>query len=544
MKVLEENFRFMILEVVKQIENTLKFLNNPDSIRPEAIESRDDYIDNLKSVIENDCFSRIHRGSLDTRAVDRVRALNIVTSNLERLADHAVNIVRQTEHLSGLDFLHRYDYEPYFQEVLEALNRVNKALIGQDMAQAFKICKSEFTLDSMYKKEFERILNELRAGTDTGDLVTTLFIFRYLERMGDALLNMGEASIFAITGDKFKIRQYNALRETLNSKGWDLPISNVEFESIWGTRSGCRIGKVQKKDDDAGPPQSLIFKEGSRDKLLTEKANIERWEEIMPGLPPKVQALQEDASSVSLLIEYLGGCTFQDVVLSGEREVLDNAFFLITQTVADIWEHTRKDAPVAASYMRQALTRMPDVYRVHPEFKTETADICGMHVPGTECLLNAAEEICGRLEAPFSVFIHGDFNINNIVYNHEEQRIHYIDLHRSANADYVQDVSVFLVSNYRLPVFQKDGRKRIQEVVTRFFAFAREFAQRHDDDTFEARLCLGLARSFLTSTRFELNKRFAGKMFQRGNFLLQHILNHAARAPLADYRLPLDVLRS
>lgn len=541
MKVLEENFRFMVLEVVKQVDNTLKLLDEPGSISIEAIQSRDDYIDNLKSVIENDCFSRIHGQYLDKRSVDRIRALNVVTANLERLADHCVNVARQTPHLTDPAFFQRYEYQPLFLEVLGALDRVYPALTRQDMSLAFRICRAEFNLDSMYKKQFDRILSELRSGSETGNLVTSLFIFRYLERMGDALLNMGEAIIFSITGDKFKIHQYNALRETLGARDEE-SLPGVEFESIWGTRSGCRIGRVQKSQGDKNVRQSLIFKEGSRKKLLQEKANIERWEAVMPGLPPKVQALQEEGASVSLLIEYLGGCTFQDVVLSAERDVLENALFLVTQTVGELWEATLKRQPVPSAFMRQAIARLPDVYRLHPDFRAERRAFCGIELPSTEELMEQAGQLCATVRAPFSVFIHGDFNLNNIVYNHEQQRINYIDLHRSADSDYVQDVSVFLVSNFRLPLFGQESRERIDHVISEFLAFARGFAARHGDTTFEARLCLGLARSFITSTRFELNKRFARDMFRRGVYLLKKILAHADDRPLEEFRLPDDVL--
>lgn len=543
MKVLEENFRFMILEVVKQVENTLRLIDTPGTVSIESIESRDDYIDNLKSVIENDCFSRIHSQYLGKRNVDRIRALNVVTSNLERLADHCVNVARQTPHLSEPAFFQKYDYRPFFQEVLAALERVHPALTRQDMSLAFKICRTEFTLDSMYKQQFDRILSELRSGSETGNLVTTLFIFRYLERMGDALLNIGEAIIFSITGDKFKIHQYNALRETLGARGEDVVPAHVEFESIWGTRSGCRIGKVNKpQDGDKGIKQSLIFKEGNRKKLLQEKASIERWESIMPGLPPKIQALQEEGASVSLLIEYLGGCTFQDVVLTAEHDILENALFLVIQTVSELWEATLKNQSAPVQFISQAMARMPDVYRLHPDFQTGKRVFCGIAAPSTDDILKRAGELCSRMAAPFTVFIHGDFNINNIVYSHEAQRIHYIDLHRSVDSDYLQDVSVFLVSNFRLPIFNQDARQRIGYVITEFLRFTRAFARRHGDATFEARLCLGLARSFITSTRFELNKRFAKDMLLRGVYLMERILEHAEKRPLEEFRLPDAVL--
>ncbi|MCA1946427.1 MAG: phosphate uptake regulator PhoU, partial [Desulfovibrio sp.] len=348
-----ENLRFMVLEVTKQVENTKKALDNYDQKIMDSIASRDDYIDNLKSVVENKCFTAIHsQRAQDKRAVDLVRAANTVANNLERVGDFAVSIVGQIKYLKSQNFIQRYDYPRFFKEVLDALDMVYQAVVKQDLSLAFKICRVENTLDMLYKVQFDRILYELRSGKETENLITSHLILRYLERMGDAILNIGEAIIFAAVGEKFKIRQYHALKETLALSGIDTPITDVEFHSIWGTRSGCRIGYLagssQTAEEGEGgadtarkkPSAGVLFKEGNKKKLLQEMENIMRWESILPGLPPRVLAHQEDATQASLLIEFLGGCNFQDVVLTGDPEVVKNAFFLITETLTGIWDQT------------------------------------------------------------------------------------------------------------------------------------------------------------------------------------------------------------
>lgn len=540
---IEENFRFMVLEVTKQVENTLKVLEKPDPGLVVKIESRDDYIDNLKSVIENKCFSRIHTGfGGDKRAIDMARAVNIITSNLERLADHAVNIVMQSQYLRDPHFIKRYDYKAFFAEIIKALRLVVKALYNQDITLAFKICRAEVTLDALFKANFDVILADLRKGESPENCITAHNIFRYLERMGDTILNIGEAIIFAAVGEKFKIHQYEALKETLSELGQEVPISDGEFHSIWGTRSGCRIGMVAG-ERKGRRSSGVLFKEGNSEKLRSEAENIRRWESIMPGLPPKVQAFHEDAESASMLMEYLGGCTYQEVVLTGAPEVADNATFILEQTVRQLWSQTRKDAPVRAGYVGQLRQRLDDVYRMHPSFRTKAMTLAGLSVPAFEDLVDATAELEMRFEAPFTVFIHGDFNINNIVYNHEEQRIHYIDLHRSKDTDFVQDVSVFLISNFRLPVLDSLLRIRLDRVMNEFLAFAREFAAEAGDETFEVRLALGLVRSFVTSSRFEFNRGFAHEMYLRGVYLMRKLDDYRQGGrPWREFSLPGDVL--
>lgn len=549
---LADNFRFMVLEVVKQVENTQRVLTEYNQKLVESIGGRDDYIDNLKSVIENKCYSLIHRqAALDKRKVDLLRATNTVSSNLERIADYAVNIVGQLGYLGDPQFIKRYDYEKFFKEVLQALDIVYNAMTQLDMSLAFKICRSELTLDLLYKVQFDRILVELRSGRDTEKIITSHLILRYLERMGDALMNIGEAIIFAAVGEKFKIRQYEALKEILAVSGFAAPISDVEFQSIWGTRSGCRISKVAdphseqgaQSDESAEPRRraGVLFKEGNRKKLLQEKNNIERWETLMPGLPPKILAHQEEDTQASLLIEFLGGCTLQDVVLSASPEIIQNAVFLVEQTMLAVWESTKARGEMPTNFLSQIHTRLDDVFRLHPGLQSPEKQLGDVEIPDLPSLLQRCAPIEEELSAPYSVFIHGDFNINNIVYDHETQKVHFIDLHRSRQADPLQDVSVFMISNFRLPIFEPGLRGRLNWCARNMLAFAHDYALKHDDPCFSARLSLGLARSFITSPRFELNPRFARQMYNRGVYLLERLLKHRGK-PWAEFTLPTTVI--
>ncbi|MGE4299629.1 MAG: PhoU domain-containing protein [Desulfovibrionaceae bacterium] len=539
-----DNLRFMVLEVTRQLENTMKQLESPSLKLVASISSRDDYIDNLKSVIEDKCFSSIYRlGQGQKRTVDLMRAVTTVAANLERIADFAVNVVAQTAYLKTPEFIHRYEYRKFFKEVLGALDLVYKAVMNQDMSLAFRICRSEFTLDALYKVQFDRILTELRSGMETENLITSHLILRYLERMGDSLLNIGEAIIFAAVGEKFKIRQYEALKENLAKSGVEIPLSDVEFQSIWGTRSGCRIGRVSKvsRGEDARPSAGVLFKEGDKKKLLKEKENFERWEAIMPGLPPRVLAHQQEDEQASLLIEFLGGCTLQDVILAAEPDIVRNAFFLVEQTLTAIWDQTKSLARADADYLGQIRSRLDDVYRLNPSLEGCDCHIGGLRLASLESLLERVEPVAAALHSPYGVFTHGDFNINNVVYDHENQAIHYVDLHRSKMTDPLQDIGVFVVSNFRMPIFDKPMRGRLNWAGLQMYRYAATYARGAGDTAFHARLALSLARNFITSVRFELNPRFARVMFLRGMYLLERLTQHHGQ-PWEDFRFPHAVM--
>jgi thiamine kinase-like enzyme len=202
---------------------------------------------------------------------------------------------------------------------------------------------------------------------------------------------------------------------------------------------------------------------------------------------------------------------------------------------------TKDLSPGSSRFIDQIKDRTQAVFRMHPEFQTHNLAIGKLILPSFEDLLDQVEKATPDLTAPLSVLIHGDLNLNNIIYNLEEQRVHLIDLHRSRMTDYVQDISVFMVSNFRLPIFEKGMRERASKAIEAIYLFGRKFARTNGDETYEARLCLGLARSLFTSTRFEMNRTFANNMYLRSIYLMEKLMNHSDQGWL-DFKLPKQAL--
>lgn len=542
---LDENFKFIILEVENQARSTRKFMDSPSRKMYAKITNRDDYIDNLKTIIENKCYSRIHSDrSLDRNQINKIRAMQVMCINLEKIADYFVNIIKQMRYLDDQSFIKKYDYGEIFDIILDRFASILPSFMNDDMSQALHICKAEPLLDDVYKIRFDRIMNEIGLGRDAQSLITLLFIFRYFERVGDALLNIGEAIIFSMLGERIKIEQFEALQQTLTKSGFSDSFADIDFQAIWGTRSGCRIGKIEQRDESLsaeGHKQGSIYKEGNLEKIRKERDSIIRWKKTFPDLVADIYGFHEEGDKGSMLVEFLNGCTLDEVVLSGEDEFARNALFILESTILETWTTTMERLPVKTNYIQQMQQRLDGVLQTHPEFWRMPQSLGRTGVHSTKELLTICAEIEDKLEAPFSIFIHGDFNINNVVYNHEAQQVHYIDLYRSRDFDYIQDASVFLVSNFRIPIFDTEHRDRLNNVISQFYGFVKGFAQKHDDPTFEVRMAFALARSFYTSTRFELNFQFAKGMYNRSMFLLEKIHNYRG-GNWENFSLPEDIL--
>ncbi|MDR3640051.1 MAG: PhoU domain-containing protein [Humidesulfovibrio sp.] len=540
---LEENFRFLVLEVTSQMAETRAFAAAPTHAGYDKVVSRDDYIDNLKNIVEDACYSRIHSArGLSKRDIDRIRGLQIISANLERIADYCVNIAGQMRYLKDLSVLTRHNPGPLFDIIDEALAHILEVRSRADVNGALGICRAEFDLDRLYKDAFDALMEELRQGRDVQNGVTAIFIFRYLERIGDSLLNVGEALLFSVIGEKIKIEQFQALQQTLSTAGFEGDVGDIDFQSIWGTRSGCRIGRVSPKDAaPTDPTQGGVFKEGNLKKIRRERENLELWAKVSPGTGPRIFSYHEEGDSASMLVEFLPGCTWTEVVLTADRNVLEDAIFVFEQTVGDIWRSTLERGESPLDYMEQLQNRMAAVRHVHPDFLRQTRSLGAVSVPSTEELVAQCRAVEGTLRTPMTVLLHGDFNANNIVFDQGSPRVHYVDLHRTHRGDFIQDASVFLVSFFRMPIFEPGLRWRINHMIASFFEHSRDFADDIGDEAWQARLALGLARSFMTSTRFELNYDFAREMFLRAHYLMEGLVAHAG-APWEAYRLPRAIL--
>ena len=252
----------------------------------------------------------------------------------------------------------------------------------------------------------------------------------------------------------------------------------------------------------------------------------------------KILSYQKKGQSAALLIEHLEGKTFEKILLQGSDELQRKSIKQLTVTLADIWGKTLRNKAVNEQYIKQLQKRLPDVYAIHPGFQQQASYIAGIKIPAFAELLQQVGELEKTLTAPFSVYIHGDFNTDNIIYDSEHNKIYFIDLHRSCFMDYVQDIPVFMVSNYRLKALDLPHRQRVLQVNMDLYQFASKFAKQHKDHTFDLRLALGLARSLATSPRFTLDKLLAKTIFYRSRLLLEQVRD-VSNKQRADYRVPI-----
>ena len=534
-KSIRSNLRFLLIEICTQLKQLQNFLEDQSISVAYRIINRAGYASNLATRIQNACTLQISQGvGTDNMTMSAVAS---IAADLEKIMDLNCECIHQMGYLERRQSIDLTVHNPFISKVLKSLGLIEESLFTNDTRLALKLARTEGQLDSSYKKLLSSYTRKLKKKKNTEDLVTALFIAHNIEQMGDALLSISEAIISSNIGQPMDMQSYQLLRGTVSHQKDDPALAEMEVKRLADTRSGSGISSVNYRDQDENQ-QLVVFKNGEKRKLKEEVDGVERWHRTFPGVAPQILRYRKEGKSAALLIEHLHGMTFEQVVIKGSGKTRHHALIALKKTLFSVWGSTRKEQKAPAGFVKQIRKRLQDIYAVHPDFKTGCEKICGYEYPGLEKRLEWAEKLERKVPAPFSVFIHGDFNVDNVIYDPEENTIRFIDLHRSSYLDYVQDVSVFMVSNVRLQVLAKPVRQRIREQVFSFYEIARKFASKHNDNTFEIRLTLGLARSLLTSTRFILDQTVASRMFLKANFLLDQVLGLKAENYPA-YRNPI-----
>jgi aminoglycoside phosphotransferase (APT) family kinase protein len=529
---ISENLRFLIVEVESQVSNLATFLSSRSPTVGQRIVNRSGYAYNLKMRIHANCFTHIGSLKKDSDMLS-MRAMESISTDLERIAELCRDCVHSIENISNRRCLRAKSYGPLLEHVIKGVRLVESAMNRHDTRVALKIGAAKRRMSTAMRRLMANYTEALKKRKNTEDFITAIFVVRAVEQMGDALLNISEALISANLGQPVNIERYHSLKDSVAR----LDLDSVAIESLAETRSGSNISGISANDDDNG--YVAIFKEGQKRKVKEERQGVENWHEIFPGLAPKILSYRKRGQSASLLIEHLAGMTFEQILLNESRPLLDETCRQLTRTLDSVWKETRNKKVVPADHMSQLCNRLGEVYAIHPEFENDSMSVCGHTIPSFETLLKKAKIAEAKIKPPFSVYIHGDFNVDNIIYDPLEKRINFIDLHRSSYMDYIQDVSVFMVSNYRLQILEARSRARILCIARKFHQFAAKFARDAGDDTFEYRLAFGLARSFATSTRFVLDKSLARAMYLRARYLIERAIE-VSPANAKHFHLPVE----
>ena len=162
----------------------------------------DEEIDQMEVEVEEDCLKILalyQPVAIDLRFVVAVLKIN---NDLERMADHAVNIARRAEYLAaypnaGLP----PDLEIMLQRTQAMVRDSLDALVRQDPILARWVCAADKEVDQLNRQMHVLIQQQIRSNPERVEqLVHQLSVSRQLERIADLATNVAEDVVYTVEG--------------------------------------------------------------------------------------------------------------------------------------------------------------------------------------------------------------------------------------------------------------------------------------------------------------------------------------------------------
>ena len=184
------------------IERSIRALKQRDEQLARSVMAEDAEIDAMERDIEQDCLKILlleHPFAGDFREVSA--ALKMIT-DLERIADQAADIseislqfgkdkfIKEPQHIEEMSKL-------VIAMVLDAVT----SYINHDLATARGLDKRDDVVDNLFETVKTDLVALIRDNPDNADqAILFMMIAKYLERIGDHAVNIGEWTEYSVTG--------------------------------------------------------------------------------------------------------------------------------------------------------------------------------------------------------------------------------------------------------------------------------------------------------------------------------------------------------
>ncbi|WP_284641106.1 phosphate signaling complex protein PhoU [Paenibacillus silviterrae] len=197
-----------LLKMGKQVEEHIHLAVEALAAMDEALAKRiiqeDDQIDEMMLAIEEKCVRLI---ALQQPMASDLRIIGMamkISTDLERIADHAVDIAKIALRLAGEELVKPLEIIP--KMTLLAKDMLRESLLSyteRNVHRAAALAEKDDELDKLYSTVMNEIIGLMNSDfARNRQLSQLMFAAHYLERVGDHTTNIGEGVIYMVTGKR------------------------------------------------------------------------------------------------------------------------------------------------------------------------------------------------------------------------------------------------------------------------------------------------------------------------------------------------------
>lgn len=202
LKQLHEDVREMGMIVENTYDELFEAVMNQDEEMLERIMKSDRMINDMQRNIEASCLTLITKQQPVARDLRLVTAALKVVTDIERIGDHCADIAELMLRLEMADLT---KYSLHLPKMIEETKKLEHAavdaFVNRDLVAAKQVILDDDIVDELFNKVKIDIVEHIKAGTVGADeCVDVLMFAKYLEKIGDHAVNIGEWEDFQENG--------------------------------------------------------------------------------------------------------------------------------------------------------------------------------------------------------------------------------------------------------------------------------------------------------------------------------------------------------
>ncbi|MFC7370377.1 phosphate signaling complex protein PhoU [Fictibacillus iocasae] len=218
--VVRENFQHQLDELKDSIVKLGKMAEQ--ALMESVIALKDQNLEKALEIIENDQRINVLEDEINDAAIlliakqapvatdlRRIIAAIKISSDVERMADFAVNIAKSTIRIGSTPLIKPLEEIPKMAGIaIEMLTKSIQAYVEEDVVLAKELADIDDQVDELYGKIIQELLGMMSQNPDYLAQITQLsFVCRYIERTADHATNIAESIIFLVKGKRYGLNE-------------------------------------------------------------------------------------------------------------------------------------------------------------------------------------------------------------------------------------------------------------------------------------------------------------------------------------------------
>lgn len=209
LEVLRTLLRQMGAHVVHALEEAVVSLKTLDAVKAQQIVKDDAKLNAMEEEIMDIGSRLIVTQQPVAKDLRRILVAFKISSDLERMGDLALDVAKVTLRLQGQELIKPLIDIPQMADLVQVMIEESiTSYLDENTDLAYKMAKDDDQVDQFYSRIITELYGYIASNPETlSQAMLLTLVARYIERIADHATNIGESTVYLVTGRRPDLNQ-------------------------------------------------------------------------------------------------------------------------------------------------------------------------------------------------------------------------------------------------------------------------------------------------------------------------------------------------